>query len=273
MSEEIFFKEEGHEYNGADKNWTSVTSLLGQYHEEFDKWEMAMYCSKNKRNPKYYGMSPKSIVEMWDNENKRATDLGHKYHYARESELVSSEEINGLKVFSCPMDGDKKIALPQTDLQDGIYPEFIAYLKRFEVIGQIDYLEIRDKKVYINDYKTNKELKWKSYVNYLGESKMMFAPINHIEDCNAKHYNLQLSIYMFMILRQNPHLSFGGIKIQYVTFKEIKKDENGYPVNEFDENGNPIVKDVVYHELPYMEHEVKLLLNDKKDKDIYGSTF
>ena len=76
------------------------------------------------------------------------------------------------------------------------------------------------------------------------------------------------------ILKQNPHLKFGGMKIQYVTFELAKeKTKEGFPINLFDEKGQPVVNNVIYYELPYLDHEVKLIFNNKREQEVYGSTF
>ena len=34
----------------------------------------------------------------------------------------------------------------------------------------------------------------------------MYKPVNHLDDCNLNHYNLQLSIYAYIIKKHNPKL-------------------------------------------------------------------
>ena len=98
---------------------------------------------------------------------------------------------------------------------------------------------------------------------------MMLAPINHIQDCNLMHYALQLSIYMYIILKHNHSLQPGKLEIHHILFEIDSTDENGYPIIATDAAGDPMIKEVVPYELPYMKKEVNaiikyLKLNSKK---------
>jgi hypothetical protein len=84
------FKEEGHLYESTDSDnieWRSVTSLIGMLKPKFDAEEQAKKSSKNKRS-KWYGMTPKEILQAWDNESNRAIKLGNFYHNQREADIL-----------------------------------------------------------------------------------------------------------------------------------------------------------------------------------------
>ena len=81
------------------------------------------------------------------------------------------------------------------------------------------------------DYKTNKEIKTEGFKNYEGITQKMLFPLNHLDDCNLNHYTLQLSLYMYIILKHNPRLSAGKLTLQHVVFEEeFDKDPYGYPL-------------------------------------------
>ena len=99
----------------------------------------------------------------------------------------------------------------------------------------------------------------------------MSAPVSNLDDCNFNHYALQLSIYMYIILKHNPKLKPGKIFIHHITFEKEGEDKWGYPISKKDDNGDPIVKDVNVLLVPYLIDEVLSIfyfLNDNKDKII-----
>ena len=76
-----------------------------------------------------------------------------------------------------------------------------------------------------------------SYVNWEGISDKMLNPVNHLDDCNLNHYALQLSFYMYMILKHNPKLRPGKMIIEHIVFEEAGKDAYDNRVVLYDEFG------------------------------------
>lgn len=266
------FKEEGHIYESIDKDeikWMSVTSLIGLLKPKFDAEEQAKKSSKNKRS-KWYGMTPKEILEAWENESNRAIKLGNFYHNQRESDLLDFKTIerDGIEVpIIKPIFDEKtgaKIA-PEQKIEDGVYPEHMVYLKSAKLCGQADLVEIIDGTINITDYKTNKEIKETGFTNWEGITSKMYNPVSHLDDCNLNHYNLQLSIYAYIIKKHNPKLKIGKLQIQHVKFKQIGEDKNGYPINEHI-NGEPVLDEILMYDLPYLKNEVISIINWLKTK-------
>ena len=214
-------------------------------------------------------MSPKEIQEIWSNEAKRATDLGSWYHDQRESDLLNCETIvrddEPLPVIR-PLTNDNgyKIASSQK-LINGIYPEHLVYMRSAGICGQSDLVEIVNNKVNIIDYKTNKEIKMNSFKNWEGIAAMMEHPVSHLEDCSYNHYNLQLSIYMFMILKHNPKLKPGKLMLHHIIFEKAGEDQYGYPIMARATNGDPIIKEIVPYDMPYLKQEVLDIMSWYKD--------
>ena len=92
----------------------------------------------------------------------------------------------------------------------------------------------------------------------------MYHPVSHLDDCNLNHYNLQLSIYAYIIKKHNPRLKIGKLTIQHVKFVQLGVDKNGYPINEH-VNGEPVIEDITFYELPYLQDEVSSLIMWLKD--------
>ena len=258
----IRFYPETHTYESIDPseniNWISVTRLIHNFKEPFDTKKMAKLCASGK-NPKYIGMTEAQIIESWNKENNRAVTLGSWYHDCREKDLLSCNTITRygkeLMIIDPLMDGEIKLA-PDQSLSEGIYPEHLIYLKSIGVCGQADRVEVVNDVIDLYDYKTNKEIKLKSYVDRNGKSKKMLGPLSHLDDCNFNDYALQLSTYMYMMLKHNYNLKPGKMQIDHVEFEIEDVDQMGYPIIASDAKGDPLIKKVTPYEIPYLKSEV-----------------
>jgi len=267
----ITFKEEGHTYESNDQDkidWISVTSLVSLFKEPFDGKSQAKKSSKNKRS-KWYGMTPSEILGAWDGEKNRAIKLGNWYHNQREADMLDFKTIerDGVEVpIIKPLVKENGVKLaPEQKLSDGVYPEHLVYLKSAKLCGQADLVEVVNGTINITDYKTNKEIKEKGFTNWEGITKKLYNPVSHLDDCHLSHYNLQLSIYAYIIKKHNPKLKVGKLIIQHVKFKQVGEDKNGYPINEH-VNGEPILEEIKMYELSYLRSEVIALINFIKNK-------
>jgi hypothetical protein len=262
------FKPDNHQYTSDNsKNWTSVTTIISAYKEPFDAVAISVKSSKNK-NSKWYGLAPERIREIWKAEAERSITLGTYYHNQREQELLTCDTIS---LYGCqlpiiqPIEDEQGVkTAPPQKLENGIYPEHFVYLESMGWCGQADLVEVVNGIVNVRDYKTSKKIDRESYKNWEGVSKKMLKPLHHLDDCHFYHYALQLSIYMYMILKHNPNLKPGKLEIIHVQFEEADdKDEYGFPIILLN-NGEPIVKNIDYIEVPYLKKEIQTLINQKK---------
>ena len=274
----VIFKEDGHVYQSLDENlekdninWTSVTSFIAKFKPKFDKKAVAKKSCKNKRS-KWFGLKPKEVIAIWEKETDRAITLGNWYHNQRESDMLDFKTIERegveIPIIKPLVDSSGIKMAPVQKLKPGVYPEHFAFLKSACICGQADLVEVVNGKVNITDYKTNKEIKDKGFTNWEGITSKMFKPVNNLEDCNLNHYNLQLSIYMYIILKHNPKLKAGKLTIQHVSFEKEKDDKYGYPINKYDSNGDPIIKEIKMYNLPYLKDEVRSLIMWIKDNPL-----
>jgi hypothetical protein len=274
----VIFRSDGHVYETLNENlekdkikWTSVTSFVGMFKPKFDAESQAKKSCKNKRS-KWYGMKPKEILDTWNKESERAINLGNWYHDEREKGILEFQTIerDGTEVSIIKPIVDKngiKIA-PEQKLKEGIYPEHFVYLKSAGLCGQADLVGIVNGKINILDYKTNKEIKQKGFTNWEGITSKMYKPVSHLDDCNLKHYNLQLSLYAYIIKKHNPKLKIGELQIQHVSFEEEGKDKFGYPITKYNNQDEPIIKNIKIYNLPYLKDEIQSLIMWLKDNPI-----
>jgi hypothetical protein len=267
----IVFNADDHSYKSIDDSnidWISVTTLVSHFKKPFDAKKVAEKVTKNK-NSKWHGIDPVIIQQIWTNEGDRSTTLGTWYHNQREDDLCSLASIERegvtVPVFKPTELKDGVKVAPVQKLEPGVYPEHMVYLRSAGICGQSDLVEVVNGKVNIIDYKTNKEIKKESYVNWEGVSDKMTPPVDNLDDCNFYHYALQLSIYMYIILKHNPKLKPGRIIIHHIVFEIEKEDNWGYPVTKLDENGDPVLKEVIPIAVPYLVDEVMAIIHYLSD--------
>lgn len=283
----IAFVEETHKYfdvTNPDAVFTSVTTMIHSYTQEFDKNFWSAYKSLEKLLPKdawniekksllsskkfdkiileMYDISEndfnreqQGILDEWDNENRKSCERGTKIHadlensfYQKKKDIdISKFEIGGK--FVCEKG---RTAL---DLENGIYPEYlisrVSEDGKLRIAGQIDLLVKKGNKLTIGDFKTNKKIETKSFFNQrTKQSVKMKFPLNNLDDTNYWHYCLQLSTYAWMLQKYNPEFEIEDLVMIH-----------------FDHNDNM----TVYH-LPYLKTEVIKMLNHfKKESSLKAS--
>jgi hypothetical protein len=263
----IQFTAETHKYESLDQgkkiDWLSVTSLVGLFKPPFEKEKIATKASKNPKS-KWHGLTPQEIMDIWGSETDRAINLGSWYHDQREQEVIMCETLqrSGIDLpIIRPIEQDGIKLAPDQNLTPGIYPEHLAYLKSAGVCGQADRVEVIQEVIDLYDYKTNKEIKMKGFTNWEGKTERMLGVCSHLDHCNFNHYALQLSTYMYMMQKHNHNLKAGKIQIHHIKFEVESYDQYGYPITAMDAAGEPIVKEVIPYDLPYLKKEVRNMIN------------
>lgn len=261
----VKFREDGHLYTSLENDgikWISVTTLVHKFVPPFDARAQAMKSTRNTRS-KWFRIPVDEILKAWEGETRRSTDAGSWYHGKREQELYAAAGLP-VQVIKPVMDGGDKLAPNQKLLNNYMYPELLVYLLSANLCGQSDKVVILDNKVNISDYKTSKEIRRNAYSGYNGP-EMLLAPLNHLENCEFNIYALQLSIYMYIILRHNPEFSPGTLTIEHIKFEKEADDKYGYPIYRRNASGEFVVKDIEYIQLPYMRREVQSIIEWLKE--------
>ena len=283
----IAFVEETHKYfdvTNPDAVFTSVTTMIHEYTQPFDKDFWSAYKALEKLLPKDvwnvekksllnskkfdkvlldlhsitendFNREQQNILDEWDNENRKSCERGTKIHadlensfYQKKKDIdISKFEIGGK--FECRKD------YSELDIENGVYPEYLISRVsddgKLRIAGQIDLLVKKGNKIIIADWKTNKKIETKSFFNSKTKTsvKMKF-PLNNLDDVNYWHYTLQLSTYAWMIQKLNPEFEIEDLVLVH-----------------FDHSDNM----TVYH-LPYLKTEVIKMLNHfKKESSLKAS--
>ena len=277
----IAFEEEAHIYYDVTKpeqKFISVTTLIHSFTQPFDSSFWSAYKALEKLLTKEqwaiekksllatkvfdksilelydisedeFNKEQQAILDAWDLENRNSCERGTKIHadlensfYKKKQNIdLSKYQIGGK--FECIKDHN------ELDLENGVYPEYlisrISDDGKLRIAGQIDLLVKKGNSITILDWKSNKEIKQKSfYNNKTRTSQKMKYPLNNLDDANYWHYTLQLSTYAWMVQKLNPEFEIEDLVLVH-----------------FDHNDNM----TVYH-LPYLKDEViKMLAFYKKE--------
>ncbi len=236
----IKFNEELHRYTDEDNNvYTSVTTLIGKYHPQFNEneWALKKSLDTSPYNP-YRGMSVSQIKSQWKDTREYSQNRGNVEHKLLEDSI---NESNGKASFEFDKEkirigeGHGLITITKVNLHilansklASKYPKIYAYLRKhieegwtlfaekriywfdYLIAGTIDCLLVKGKFFIIVDWKTNKDvLKFKSgyYKKYQGvkttewidKKEYFFQPLQHIEHCKGMIYTMQLSLYAYLL--------------------------------------------------------------------------
>lgn len=268
----IRFTELDHSYSSVDpsdqRDWISISGLVHAFTPYFDPVAGSVKSSRNPRS-KWYGMDPVLIRDIWKRESDRSLEMGTWYHHKEEATITSSPtyKYNGttLNVVKPVVIDNFKYA-PAQKLEEGhIYPEHLVYLQSEGICGQTDRVEVLNGRVSVRDYKTSKVIKEEGFRNWEGITARMLDPLSHLDDCNMVHYSLQMSLYLYMILKHNPGLKPGPLTLDHIIFEQESEDKYGYPVYKTDDKGDFIVKEIRPYNVSYLKTEVISLLSYLKD--------
>ena len=185
----IAFIEDTHKYfdvNNPDLVFTSVTTIIHSYTQEFDRSFWSAYKALEKLLPKDkwaiekksllntkkfdkvllelhdisendFNREQQAILDTWDEENRKSCERGTKIHadlensfYKKKKDIdISKYHIGGK--FECKKD------YYILDIENGIYPEYlisrVSEDGKLRIAGQIDLLVKKGNKITIGDWK------------------------------------------------------------------------------------------------------------------------
>lgn len=161
-----------------------------------------------------------------------------------------------------------------------IYSEIGAFLIDFLVSGTIDVLCIRDDQFVIGDWKTNRGgLKFESGYykkdktqkpnqmtdQWVTTKNTLLPPVNHLPDCNGAIYNLQLSMYAFMV-ESILGIPNAGLWLCHID-SDFVLNEYGmpkrFPDGLYRVKKNPVEK-VTLHKMKYLKQDIINILKDRQ---------
>lgn len=274
-NDEVIYSDEPHIYLSKEdgSKYISVTTLVKQYENEFNEAFFSKYkalealadpdhfslvkdgllntqiwkpdlLEKLKIDQVEFDAKVEEILDTWHNTRDEACEHGTWVHALAESSFYDKSEFD-LSSFGCPTLVGKyscKRGYYPKKLEEGIYPEYLVSWispEGLKISGQVDLLVRDGDDLFVFDYKTNKEIKKRSYYNKNKKRNVMMKyPLNGLMDCNWVHYQLQLSLYAYMIKQLNPEINIKELKLVHI-----------------DREGKQTI-----HECQYLEKEVKSMI-------------
>ena len=276
----VAFAEDTHTYWNVDDNakYISVTTLIEQYGQPFDKDFWSAYKALEKLIPKEswsiekksllstkkfnkklldlyeisednFNKAQQDILDEWDKTNREACERGTKIHAELENSFYTKKKNISLSKYEIGGKFECIKGHTELDMENGVYPEYLISRMSddgiLRIAGQIDLLVKNGNEITIGDWKTNKKIDLKSGFNTVKRTNAkMLYPLNNLDDCNFYHYTLQLSTYAWMIQKLNPNYVIKDLVLVH-----------------FDHDDNM----TVYH-LDYLKSEVERMLTDYKKK-------
>jgi len=248
---EVIYNDEKHLYigkNGLGKNqrYISATQIIEKFHDKFDGEFWSKYKAleailgvndfkplKTKLlakkiwsdsyldgiNKLLFESKVQEVLDAWALKNKTACDYGTKIHleqeellYNKPKEIVTKYGIGGTIL---PIYKNKNEIL---NYESGIFPELlISYTSEdgiLKIAGQADLIIKNGNHIKVLDWKTNEKLEFKSFFDSkTKKSQSMHYPINNLMDCNGIHYQIQLSIYAYLLQKLNPEFIIDELRI------------------------------------------------------------
>ena len=234
----VTFNEEKHEYTSvhSDEIYVSATSLIHKYSQPFNKEYWSLYKAleeldylfiKNKKIyladrtyeyllsviPNYIDKQDlqeqvELILASWKDKNEISKVKGTLFHNKKERQALDSQQgyfdsqVIDVQDYKSSLKGLTLEQLKEYNyfdcLPDGYYTELLLFNHDYKIAGTSDIVIIEtdsegNRWVTIDDYKTNKEIKTEN------RFQNMKFPLNKIQDCNYFHYNLQTSLYGYML--------------------------------------------------------------------------
>ena len=272
---DVGFLEGPHKYvnlKDASIQYTSVTTLIEKYGKEFDKEFASKYKALERLIPadnwekekgaiwkshkipegvlEVYSITPEDlnkvqqeILDEWAETNRVACERGTKIHAQLENSFYNTGSNITLKKFGIGGKFKCEKNYNELDMEYGLYPEYLIYYDNpklnLHIAGQIDLIVKSGNDIYIIDHKTNAKINLKGFYNSaLRTTDKMKFPLTNLDECNYNHYQLQLSMYAWMLQKINPNF--------------VIKD---LILNHYDHSG----KNTLYH-CTYLKEDVEKLL-------------
>ncbi len=177
-----------HRYTYHGDVFQSVTQFIGQFHVPFDteKW--------SKIKAEQAGVDQEEIKKEWKRLNDYANEIGTETHQWIEDyynkiwrEIPTNQDLlHRITKFN-------KIYSKQLHKLEPLAFEVRVFSKKWKKAGMIDSLFVKDGKIFILDWKTNKDFTNDSHPK--GKYEKLLAPFDEYWKNHLNEYSIQLSMY------------------------------------------------------------------------------
>lgn len=196
-----------HKYTYHDDVFQSVTQFVGQFHIPFDTE------SKSKKKAEETGFDQELIKAEWSETNRYANEIGtfthdwiEKYYKKIWQPLpINPNMIHRINKFN-------KIHSKQLHKLEPLAFELKVFSKKWKKAGTIDALFMKDGKIFILDYKTNKKFTDDKHPD--GKWQKLLHPFDSFYKNHHNEYSIQLSMYASIL--EEWGFEVGGAYLVYI---------------------------------------------------------
>jgi ATP-dependent exoDNAse (exonuclease V) beta subunit len=256
----IKFIEDSHKYfteNGQEL--ISVSKFYKKF-EPFVDWKKIAEKSAKKMSKEGTPMTGEQLQAIWKEKGEWSTHVGKILHSIEEENTINSNDNVSYKTKVCDFRDGIKWSIPINNLENNtVYPELMIYDMDHMICGQSDKVVVKNNKIHIIDYKTDKEIKFKAFSNDWVKPRKLEPPLSHLDECNGNQYAIKMSMYMYMLWKANKGRFMTGDLI--LEHKSLLRDADDRPVLE---SGKPVVVSTQKIKLPYLRKEVEAMLKTIK---------
>lgn len=274
-NETVGFEDSTHTYFDLQdgSKYISVTQLLSEYKPKFNgdfwssykameelidvnDWKILKpillksknfkesYISEYGINKNEFDQKKQEILDSYAKASKEACEKGTQKHLIKELSFYDEKSRNVAKY---GIGGKFECTKGKYTLNDSqaIYPELLIShdFDGLRICGQADLICKDGNDIWILDWKTNKKIDKSSYFDSKTKKhEMLKFPLNNLMSSNYWIYSLQLSIYMFMLEKQNPNFNCKKLMLVHI-----------------DDNNNETV-----YECEYLKDDVEKLIKHYK---------
>jgi ATP-dependent exoDNAse (exonuclease V) beta subunit len=181
-----------HRYTYEGDTFTSVTRFIQQFHKPFEQ----DYWSKKKAEQA--GVPQDWILAEWKKLNDYANEVGTDTHQWIEDYFnkiwkplpTNPDVIHRINKFN-------KIYVKQLHKLEPLKFEVRVFSKKWKIAGMIDSLFVYRGKIYILDWKTNKDFTDDNHQK--GTYEKLLAPFQDHYKNHLNEYSIQLSMYSLIL--------------------------------------------------------------------------
>jgi ATP-dependent exoDNAse (exonuclease V) beta subunit len=180
-----------HRYTYLNDEFVSVTRFIQQFHKPFEQefW--------SKRKAEEAGVPQDWILNEWKKINDYANEVGTDTHNWIEDYFnglwkplpTNLDVINRINKFNI-------IYAEQLHKLEPLKFEVRVFSKKWKIAGMIDSLFLYRGKIYILDWKTNKNFTTDETVRY---KEKLLAPFSNFFKSHLSEYSIQLSLYALIL--------------------------------------------------------------------------
>lgn len=180
----------------------SASQFLALFKNPFDPTgSILIKCAQKE------GVTPEELQLKWHKERDDSVIRGVSFHSAAEHFIKTGKikQDHNAKLV--------KLFKKKHSFEGELLTEKRLWSEEHGIAGTADIVELfDDNTISIQDFKTNKKLDDKAFFG-----KKLFAPLNHIPDSKFHLYELQLSLYAFL-LEEKGYWNRGGNNLFWIDF-------------------------------------------------------